>query len=94
MSSIILKKDFAYINSMRKCNSVPKKNRKNIAMEKTVLLFGGTVKLSKKLNVDQGNVSKWLHSKLPIPLRHAIKIEQLTKGEIKVKDLRPDVYDS
>ena len=69
------------------------KNRiqKNIAMEKAVLFFGGVVKLSEKLGVHQGTVSKWLHSKLSIPIKHAVKIEELTKGQIKAKDLRPDV---
>ena len=66
--------------------------KENIAIKKAILFFGGTVKLAKKLNADHSNVSKWLYSKLPIPLKHAVKIEQLTKGEIKAKDLRPDVY--
>jgi DNA-binding transcriptional regulator YdaS (Cro superfamily) len=34
-----------------------------------------------------------LNTNVPIPLKHAIKIEKLTKGEIKAKELRPDVYE-
>lgn len=89
MSSVVLKKTFTYTDSMKKRNSGTKKN---VAIEKAVLFFGGTVKLSEALKVDNSNVSKWLYLKLPIPLKHAIKIEKLTKGEIKAKDLRPDVY--
>ena len=49
--------------------------------------------LAKKLNVDHSNVSKWLYEKRPIPLKYAVKIEKLTKGEIKFKDLRYDVFE-
>lgn len=90
MSSVILKKNLVYIGSMK----TPKNGlHKNVAIEKAVLFFGGVVKLSEKLNVQQGTVSKWLHSKLLIPVKHAIKIEKLTKGQIKARDLRPDVYE-
>jgi len=65
--------------------------QKNVAMEKAVSFFGGVLKLSEKLNVQQSSVSKWLHSKLPVPIKHAVKIEELTNGEIKAKDLRPDL---
>ena len=88
MSIIIFKKDLVYMGTIK--NS---KNRmqKNIAMQKAVLLFGGVVKLSEKMNVQQSTISKWLHSKLPVPIKHAVKIEELTNGKIKAKDLRPDL---
>lgn len=77
------------MSSMKKQNNGRKEN---IAMKKAILFFGGTVKLAKTLNVDDSNVSKWLYEKRPIPLKYAIKIEKLTKGEIKFKDLKYDVF--
>lgn len=67
----------------------------NAAMKRTVLFFGGTVKLAKQLNyANHSDVSKWLYGSRLIPIKHAIKIEKLTKGEIKAKELRPDVYEN
>ena len=88
MSSIIFKKNLVYMGTIKGSKD---RMQKNIAMEKAVLFFGGVVKLSEQLNVNQGNVSKWLHSKLPVPIKHAVKIEELTKGKIKAKDLRTDI---
>ncbi len=51
------------------------------------------VKVSEKLKIGHVSISKWLNTNVPIPLKHAIKIEKLTKGEIKAKELRPDVYE-
>lgn len=84
MSTVFLNKKFIYMSSMKKQNN---------AMKKAVIFFGGTVKLSEKLNIHNAHVSKWLYGRRLIPIKHAIKIENLTKGEIKAKDLRPDVYE-
>ena len=90
MSTLIfLKKDFDYMSSTKKQSNGRKANT---AMKKAVLFFGGTVNLSKQLNTYHSNVSRWLYERRPIPIKHAIKIEKLTNGEIKAKELRPDVY--
>jgi DNA-binding transcriptional regulator YdaS (Cro superfamily) len=89
MSSVILKKNFIYTDSMKKHKSGA---NKNVAMEKAVLFFGGTLNLSKKLNTNRAHIYKWLNNERPIPLKHAIKIEQLTNGFIKAKELRSDVF--
>lgn len=91
MSTLIfLKKDFNYMGSTKKQSNGKKIN---VAMKKAILFFGGTVALSKQLDVDNSTVSKWLYEKRPIPLKYAVKIEKLTKGEIKFKDLRYDVFE-
>lgn len=90
MSILDSNKKFLFAGSMKK-----QKNGKktNIAMKKTILLFGRAKALAKQLEVDQSTVSKWLYEKRPIPLKYAVKIEKLTKGEIKFKDLRYDVFE-
>ena len=88
MSILISKKDFGYMGSTKKQSPGRKEN---VAMRKAVLFFGGTLKTAIELKVNQGNVSRWLYSKLPIPIKHAVKIEELTQGKIKAKDLRPDL---
>lgn len=78
------------MDSMKK----PQNGRKtNAAMKKAILFFGGTVKLAVALNANHSNVSKWLYEKRQIPVKYAIKIEQLTKGKIKFRDLRPDLFE-
>lgn len=52
--------------------------------------FGGIPNLAKKLNISRHAIYQW---KKDIPAEQAIKIEQLTKGEITVKDLRPDLFE-
>ena len=89
MSIAVLKKIFNYEGSMKKSNNGRKKN---IAMEKAVLFFGGTMNLSKKLNANDSNVSKWLYETRLIPIKYAVQIEYLTKGKIKASDLRPDIF--
>jgi DNA-binding transcriptional regulator YdaS (Cro superfamily) len=93
MSIAVMKKNF-YMDSYGLMKKINSERKENIAMRKTISFFGGTVCLAKKLNADNADVSKWLYGRRLIPLKHAIKIEQLTKGEIKVKDLRPDVYEN
>jgi len=73
-------------------NKLTKNKVKNPALAKAIHIAGGVVELSKQLNVPHSSVSRWLHTKIPVPIKHAIKIETLTNGEIKAKDLRPDVF--
>ena len=67
--------------------------KQHLGVSKTVAYFGGVVKLAKILNTNHSNVSKWLYGEQPMPIKHAIKIERLTKKEIKAKDLRPDIFE-
>lgn len=61
-------------------------------LNKAIDLIGGVVVLSEQLGVHHTNISKWLHTDVEVPIRHAIKIEKLTKGKVKAKDLRPDIF--
>ena len=77
-------------------SSIEKQNggsKTNVAMKKAILFFGGTVALSKKLDVHHASVSKWLYGKRSVPVKYAVKIEKLTKGAIKAKELRPDIFE-
>ena len=89
MSIAVLKKNLSNEDSMKKQKNGRKKN---IAMEKAVLLFGGTMSLSKKLNANDSNVSKWLYGVRAIPVKYAVEIEYLTDGQIKAAELRPDIF--
>ena len=89
MSIAILKKNLIFI-PMKRTGGV---KYKNTNVEKVILRFGGTVKLAKKLDANPSHVSQWLYGTRPFPVRHAVKIEKLTKGEIKAKDLRPDIFE-
>ena len=88
MSIAIMKKDF-YTDSMRNTDGGKKEN---VALKKAISFFGNAVKLSKLLNhANSTEVSRWLYGTRLIPIKHAIKIEELTQGKIKAKDLRTDI---
>jgi len=87
MSSVVLKKNLTH---MKKSKNGTKKN---VAMEKAVLFFGGTGAISKILKANHSNVSQWLYGTRTVPVKHAVKIEKLTKGAIKAKEIRPDIFD-
>ena len=87
MSIAVMKKDF-YLDSMKKTDSG---REENIAMRKAINFFGGIIQTSDNLKVDRSQVSRWLHKRRIIPIKHALQIEDLTKGKIKAKDLRPDL---
>lgn len=53
--------------------------------------FGGVQTLAKALDISLPNISHWMRTDLPVPLRHAIKIEIITNGRVKACELRPDV---
>lgn len=53
--------------------------------------MGGMTILSNKLGIHYSSISKWLRTEMKVPLRHAIKIEQLTQGKFKAKEFRADL---
>lgn len=69
----------------------PKNGVKNEIIFNLANEFGGIQPLAKALGVSFPNVSHWIRTDLPVPLRHAIKIEMLTQGKIKASKIRPDI---
>lgn len=58
--------------------------------KKAIEKYGGRVPLAKKLGVTPQAVFKW--EKTQLPAARAIQIEQLTNGQITVRELRPDLF--
>jgi DNA-binding transcriptional regulator YdaS (Cro superfamily) len=54
--------------------------------------FGSKAKTGRALGVTPQAVTKWENTN--VPSERAIQIEQITKGEITVRDLRPDLYET
>lgn len=46
--------------------------------------------LADYLGVPASNISNWIRNERPIPSRHCAKIEQFTRGAVKMEELRPD----
>ena len=61
-------------------------------LSQIVKSYGGVVNFSKKLGIHHSCISKWLYGVVPIPIKQAIQIENLTNGKIMAKELRPDVF--
>ncbi|NBQ17307.1 helix-turn-helix domain-containing protein [bacterium] len=66
-------------------------SKKSFSIMKHLINFYGSQKeLAKKLNVKQQTISYWLTKSISI--KGAVKIEKLTKGEIKKQHIRPDIF--
>ena len=61
------------------------------AIKKAVEIFGTHERLAEKLEIDASMISKWLANIKTISFQSAYKIDKLTNGQIKIKDLRPDL---
>ena len=53
--------------------------------------FGSVKALADKLGISYTSISMWLRTDAKVPLRHAIKIEQLTHGKFKANEFRSDL---
>lgn len=53
---------------------------------------GSNTELAKLLGVTQSAVSMWKSGERQVGPRHCKAIQRLTKGKVKAKDLRPDVF--
>jgi DNA-binding transcriptional regulator YdaS (Cro superfamily) len=56
-------------------------------IKKAIDFFGGQRRLAHALKISQPKISQWLHGHKTIPIKHALRIEVLTNGECKAKDL-------
>lgn len=64
---------------------------KNHEVAKLIKFFGNQEKTAKAFGIKQTAVSQWLNNKTNIDKYLATLAERLTSGEIKAKDLRPDL---
>jgi DNA-binding transcriptional regulator YdaS (Cro superfamily) len=62
-----------------------------LALEKAIALIGGTMATSRAFGIKPPSVSRWL-SKGRAPSDRCLKLQELTKGEVTVHELRPDVF--
>ena len=62
-----------------------------LAIKKAIDYFGTQEKLAEKLGVDRSLISKWLTNVRSISFKSAYRIDELTNGKIKIKELRPDL---
>ncbi len=67
--------------------------RKEQAASKIIDKCGSVSAVAKKLAISQPYASNFLTGKRKIPIKYVKKLVDLSQGEVKKKDLRPDVYD-
>jgi DNA-binding transcriptional regulator YdaS (Cro superfamily) len=65
---------------------------KHKALMKIVKQVGSVTELAEILGCNKSNVSRWINGKVPIPLKHIDTLIKLSKGELRKRDLRPDLY--
>ena len=66
--------------------------KKNQALLMIIEEVGSVSELAKLLDVSQPYVSNWLYGRRLIPATQVKKLAELSKGKVKAKDLRPDVF--
>ena len=54
---------------------------------------GSMTELAIRLGCSKSYVSKWSKGERKVPIKYVKRIVELSQGEIRKKDLRPDVYD-
>ena len=53
-------------------------------------IFGSAIKLARAIEVGETNVYRWISGKvIPDPI-NCLRIQKVTKGKIKAKDILPD----
>jgi len=60
-------------------------------IEKAILIVGTQADLARALGVDPQLVHQWKTGKRPVALKHVSKINELTRGAVGLKSLRPDL---
>lgn len=61
------------------------------AITRAIEHFGSQEKLAKALEVSQGAVSQYATGQKRPSAEVAIRLEEITKGEFRADDLRPDI---
>jgi DNA-binding transcriptional regulator YdaS (Cro superfamily) len=61
---------------------------------KVIDIVGNQVKLANLLCISPQNISNWISGTHAIPVKHVNKISKLSAGKIKMRDLRPDIFNS
>lgn len=61
-------------------------------IERAIAIVGGQTELADKINRTQGQVSSWVVGRRPVPPKHCIPIEAITKGAVTRFELRPDIF--
>lgn len=59
-----------------------------VGVSAAIQAFGTQTALAKKLRIQRAAVSQWKQ----VPVKHVLKIEELTGGTVTRHVLRPDVY--
>jgi DNA-binding transcriptional regulator YdaS (Cro superfamily) len=64
----------------------------NATIAKAIEIVGTQREFARCLSISPGLVSQWKNGTRPVAANHCLAIEAVTKGAVKAKDLRPDVF--
>ena len=67
--------------------------KKQQAVLKIIDKYGSVSTIAKMLAISQPYASNFLTGKRKVPLKYVKKLVELSEGQVRKKDLRPDVYD-
>jgi DNA-binding transcriptional regulator YdaS (Cro superfamily) len=81
---------------MPKKKYVQSKENNKIAvkgLEKAIEIVGGVGNLAKIMGVTRQTIYFWRWKKQVIPVERALQLEKTLKGQVKIEDLRPELFD-
>ena len=64
-----------------------------VALAKIVEKTGSISELARLINANRASVSRWVNGKRNIPAIFVKRLVLVSEGEVRKKDLRPDLYD-
>jgi len=67
--------------------------KKKKATSKIVKKFGSVSAVAKRLAISRTYASNFLSGNRKVPVKYVKKLVELSEGEIKAKDLRPDIFE-
>lgn len=62
------------------------------AILRAVEILGGQKELAEAIGAYQSNISSAANGERKIPVRQALKIEEVTGGQVTKEELRPDIF--
>jgi DNA-binding transcriptional regulator YdaS (Cro superfamily) len=60
---------------------------------KVIEKVGSARELARILGCSHSYISNWVHGYRKVPIKYVKKLVELSGGQVKKKDLRPDIYD-
>lgn len=67
-------------------------NTEKTIAEQAVEWAGGVDALAKKIGCSRTVTSWWVNDRKPLSIDHALKLQKVSKGKFKAREIRPEIF--